>query len=193
MRRVFAEQPQPARRAILRTQVSQWFEPLSQSSARSPHFKLCLPSTLSTDADDSLLHLISDHESSDVSVTMSAGFSSSSGLMPANSARAKYGKISDRRPREFLEKAGEGNRTLVCSLGSCRSTIELHPREPVADSCSLLRKWTFGYCQEITSSERVVPFRNLPSNFLSPTTPSFPVENEPTENRGLSSGPVMSL
>ena len=24
--------------------------------------------------------------------------------------------------------AGEGNRTLVCSLGSCRSTIELHPR-----------------------------------------------------------------
>jgi hypothetical protein len=25
--------------------------------------------------------------------------------------------------------AGEGNRTLVCSLGSCRSTIELHPRQ----------------------------------------------------------------
>jgi hypothetical protein len=25
-------------------------------------------------------------------------------------------------------KAGEGNRTLVCSLGSYRSTIELHPR-----------------------------------------------------------------
>jgi hypothetical protein len=24
-------------------------------------------------------------------------------------------------------KAGEGNRTPVCSLGSCRSTIELHP------------------------------------------------------------------
>src|SRR5262245_2595579 len=24
--------------------------------------------------------------------------------------------------------AGEGNRTLVCSLGSCRSTIELRPR-----------------------------------------------------------------
>jgi hypothetical protein len=23
--------------------------------------------------------------------------------------------------------AGEGNRTLVCSLGSCRSTIELRP------------------------------------------------------------------
>src|SRR6185312_16336904 len=26
--------------------------------------------------------------------------------------------------------AGEGNRTLVCSLGSCRSTIELRPRAP---------------------------------------------------------------
>ena len=31
--------------------------------------------------------------------------------------------------------AGEGIRTLVCSLGSCRSTIELHPR-----SASLLRR-----------------------------------------------------
>ena len=27
--------------------------------------------------------------------------------------------------------AGEGNRTLVCSLGSCRSTIELHPRDNI--------------------------------------------------------------
>src|SRR5476649_667676 len=26
--------------------------------------------------------------------------------------------------------AGEGNRTLVCSLGSCRSTIELRPHAP---------------------------------------------------------------
>ena len=26
------------------------------------------------------------------------------------------------------KRAGEGNRTLVCSLGSCRSTIELHPQ-----------------------------------------------------------------
>ena len=25
------------------------------------------------------------------------------------------------------KRAGEGNRTLVCSLGSCHSTIELHP------------------------------------------------------------------
>ena len=29
----------------------------------------------------------------------------------------------------FIVKiAGEGNRTPVCSLGSCRSAIELHPR-----------------------------------------------------------------
>src|SRR5947209_4099946 len=27
--------------------------------------------------------------------------------------------------------AGEGNRTLVCSLGSCRSAIELRPRTPI--------------------------------------------------------------
>ncbi len=27
-----------------------------------------------------------------------------------------------------MSGAGEGDRTLVCSLGSCRSTIELHPR-----------------------------------------------------------------
>src|SRR5215468_4168927 len=26
------------------------------------------------------------------------------------------------------KRAGEGNRTPVCSLGSCRSTIELHPQ-----------------------------------------------------------------
>jgi hypothetical protein len=30
--------------------------------------------------------------------------------------------------RKVEIKAGEGNRTLVCSLGSCHSTIELHPR-----------------------------------------------------------------
>src|SRR5215211_6867595 len=36
-------------------------------------------------------------------------------------------------------RAGEGNRTLVCSLGSCRSTIELHPRRAALsnpDLCS---------------------------------------------------------
>src|SRR5262245_2227518 len=35
--------------------------------------------------------------------------------------------------------AGEGNRTLVCSLGSCRSTIELRPQyRAVTRVCSLL-------------------------------------------------------
>jgi hypothetical protein len=31
-------------------------------------------------------------------------------------------------PKPDTEKAGEGNRTLVSSLGSWRSTIELHPQ-----------------------------------------------------------------
>ena len=34
----------------------------------------------------------------------------------------------DGRRLEVKAGAGEGNRTLVCSLGSCRSTIELRPR-----------------------------------------------------------------
>ena len=33
----------------------------------------------------------------------------------------------DHREISARHGAGEGNRTLVCSLGSCRSTIELHP------------------------------------------------------------------
>jgi hypothetical protein len=41
--------------------------------------------------------------------------------------------------------AGEGNRTLVCSLGSCRSTIELRPRKrwggAFSDLPSLLAQW----------------------------------------------------
>ena len=35
---------------------------------------------------------------------------------------------ANRRKSLIYSGAGEGNRTLVCSLGSCRSTIELHPR-----------------------------------------------------------------
>src|SRR5207249_5927994 len=31
-------------------------------------------------------------------------------------------------PGSARRRAGEGNRTLVCSLGSCRSAIELHPQ-----------------------------------------------------------------
>ena len=32
-------------------------------------------------------------------------------------------------PETSKNGAGEGNRTLVCSLEGCRSTIELHPRD----------------------------------------------------------------
>jgi hypothetical protein len=37
------------------------------------------------------------------------------------------------------KRAGEGNRTPVCSLGSCRSTIELHPRRDFRFSIADLR------------------------------------------------------
>ncbi len=51
--------------------------------------------------------------------------------------------------------AGRGNRTLVCSLGSCRSTIELHPHF-APDS---------HYCQETMSSgaSPELGLRNWPS------------------------------
>jgi hypothetical protein len=39
------------------------------------------------------------------------------------------GFVRSGRPYTFAKLAGEGNRTLVSSLGSWRSTIELHPRE----------------------------------------------------------------
>jgi hypothetical protein len=41
---------------------------------------------------------------------------------------AKAGPAALKPARNERAKAGEGNRTLVCSLGSYRSTIELHPR-----------------------------------------------------------------
>src|SRR5213595_157964 len=34
---------------------------------------------------------------------------------------------------QLKRRAGEGNRTPVCSLGSCRSAIELHPRSETFD------------------------------------------------------------
>src|SRR4051794_13173564 len=53
------------------------------------------------------------------------------------------GRISGRdRPRHLVVAAdrgfgaGEGNRTLVCSLGSCRSAIELRPRINHLRECS---------------------------------------------------------
>ena len=41
--------------------------------------------------------------------------------------------------------AGEGNRTLVFSLGSCGSTIELHPHGPAVKTGGLPRQVGFGH------------------------------------------------
>ncbi len=40
--------------------------------------------------------------------------------------------------------AGEGNRTLVCSLGSCRSAIELRPQTPLFRNLALLTPLSCG-------------------------------------------------
>src|SRR6478735_4419875 len=40
--------------------------------------------------------------------------------------------------------AGEGNRTLVCSLGSCRSAIELRPQFPILSLISKMNWHFFG-------------------------------------------------
>src|SRR5438034_7716983 len=42
--------------------------------------------------------------------------------------------------RDAMFGAGEGNRTLVCSLGSCRSTIELRPRVALCSEHDLFGK-----------------------------------------------------
>ena len=39
-------------------------------------------------------------------------------------------------PGSTKRGAGEGNRTPVYSLGSCRSTIELHPQDPQSSGVS---------------------------------------------------------
>jgi hypothetical protein len=58
---------------------------------------------------------------------------------PVTAAVPNYAQRSSclRRPTGLWKQApktligaGEGNRTLVCSLGSCRSTIELRPPKP---------------------------------------------------------------
>src|SRR6476660_6770766 len=63
-------------------------------------------------------------------------------IVPANKTRTRTEERDGERgnARLMVERqiddlacrigAGEGNRTLVCSLGSCRSTIELRPRTP---------------------------------------------------------------
>src|SRR5580704_3066765 len=66
---------------------------------------------------------------------------SNSNRAPPNESRCRFkplrlafpfayekGKTSNAEYPIKRQSAGEGNRTPVCSLGSCRSTIELHPR-----------------------------------------------------------------
>src|SRR5258706_5915136 len=75
--------------------------------------------------------------------------------------------------------AGDGNRTHVCSLGSCRSTIELHP-QPLRDStrevgfkvaadCAIGKSIPAGeYCSCRRNSPRVFvhhPFSSAPPLF----------------------------
>ena len=64
---------------------------------------------------------------------------------PRHAGATGNARPDDRRPRKEADKgksgAGEGNRTLVFSLGSCCSTIELHPRRAL--DRSLARR-----CQE---------------------------------------------
>src|SRR3954453_19484078 len=74
------------------------------------------------------------------------------------------------------EKAGEGNRTPVCSLGSCRSTIELHPRRDFRFSIAEVRFATRkNYCHEITSSAKTPVF-------LSPVTAGGPLPSAPSDH-----------
>ena len=58
-----------------------------------------------------------------------------SGFRPrASETFASKCRKSDKGAKFFMSYgAGEGNRTLVCSLGSCRSTIELRPRSSHPD------------------------------------------------------------
>src|SRR4030095_8820852 len=63
-------------------------------------------------------------------------------------------------------KAGEGNRTLVCSLGSCRSTIELHPqrnfRFSIADVRFASREITATKSRRLPPSHRCPEFAPCP-------------------------------
>jgi hypothetical protein len=63
--------------------------------------------------------------------------------------------------------AGEGNRTLVCSLGSCRSTIELRPQKAF---------WSLRHCLGTESRYSAIltgPQRVNPVQVISRSLPSF--------------------
>ena len=66
--------------------------------------------------------------------------------------------------RVFRRGAGEGNRTLVCSLGSCRSTIELHPRAaPLLSGSCLGCNSTGARRMEISSAPSISTISPNPS------------------------------
>jgi hypothetical protein len=67
-------------------------------------------------------------------------------------------RVEPRAPllRKFGCGAGEGNRTLVCSLGSCRSAIELHPL--AADFTATV----FGKCKPPFFAVCYLPQRSFP-------------------------------
>jgi hypothetical protein len=56
------------------------------------------------------------------------GYGRSASFPLPSGGRVHPNPINSRIPWEDEPGAGEGNRTLVCSLGSCRSTIELRPQ-----------------------------------------------------------------
>src|SRR6266481_4876660 len=70
--------------------------------------------------------------------------------------------------RKYRAGAGEGNRTLVCSLGSCRSAIELRPQ--IKDLGGVgLALWLPFRCHVRGSnpaSRRFISFETPPSNRL---------------------------
>ncbi len=54
--------------------------------------------------------------------------------------------------------AGEGNRTLVCSLGSCRSAIELHPQCPhfIGCGCKIEKIQPSGHSRGLSGSQAFI-------------------------------------
>src|SRR5215207_9803458 len=63
--------------------------------------------------------------------------------------------------------AGEGNRTLVCSLGSCRSAIELHPQA--------LRFYLSKRCVWVESADFYRVVRDVDAAAVTPLAPTpFP-------------------
>src|ERR1700710_1406285 len=80
------------------------------------------------------------------------------------------------------ERAGEGNRTLVCSLGSCRSTIELRPRINDRDGIRIARWLPLG---QAVVAATVILYRDHDCNPATRfNTAGHETEREAAENSG---------